>query len=247
MTPAKFIGYFRLLEHCAGSGCPVCRLVIDDTSQYLETLLYEHVTDPEARRGLRASWGFCNWHAFMLFDIDGSRSGAVIIYEDVVAAAITRIRHLAGRDRPGRFAAWIGRGRRATSALAELYRRRRRCPACVRATENEDRYLRAMIAFVDEPDFRAAYAGSDGLCVPHIVRALELAAGEARLDALVERTLSKWARLREDLGGFVRKQDYRNTEPYTEREALCYSRAFETISGARGLFGNDAHGRGRPR
>ncbi|PYM13109.1 MAG: hypothetical protein DMD81_22110, partial [Candidatus Rokuibacteriota bacterium] len=77
--PAKFIGYFRLLEHCASPGCPVCRSVIDDTRKYLDALLYEQVTDPDTRRRLRTSWGFCNWHAWLLLDVETSLSGAAII------------------------------------------------------------------------------------------------------------------------------------------------------------------------
>ena len=98
-----------------------------------------------------------------------------------------------------------------------------------------------MILFVNEPDFRAAYEGSDGLCAPHTVRAVELAAGDERADTLLGRTLEKWALLRHDLGEFVRKHDYRNTEPYTDRETRCCARAFETLGGARGLFSSDAH------
>lgn len=60
----KFFGFFRLLDACAKSGCPACRLVEDDGRRYLDALVYEQVNDPDTRRCIRAAWGFCNWHTW---------------------------------------------------------------------------------------------------------------------------------------------------------------------------------------
>jgi len=65
--------------------------------------------------------------------------------------------------------------------------------------------------------------------------------GAPGLSHLLDRTLGKWEELRKDLDRFVRKHDYRNQEPFTEAEASSYRRAFEMLSGRRGVWGNDVH------
>src|SRR3989441_3067414 len=71
----KFIGYFRLLDACAQRGCPACRCVRESGRLHLDALIYEQVTDADTRRRLRASWGFCNMHAWRLLEIENSYLG----------------------------------------------------------------------------------------------------------------------------------------------------------------------------
>lgn len=101
MGEEKFIGYFRVVEACLEPGCPVCRCVTAESRSYLDALLYEQVTDADTRRAIRASWGFCNWHTWMLVEIEHSLFGAAIIYEDLVTLALRRterLSHRAARD-----------------------------------------------------------------------------------------------------------------------------------------------------
>src|SRR6266567_9497185 len=97
LTNAKFIGFFRLIDACDGAGCPVCRCVVADSRQYLDTLLYEQVNDPETRSRLRASWGFCNWHAWMLREASNPAFGSAILSENMVRVVIRRFERLTGR------------------------------------------------------------------------------------------------------------------------------------------------------
>jgi len=123
--------------------------------------------------------------------------------------------------------------------LVELHRRRAMCPGCRAIADSESRYVELAIQFADDPQFDHAYGRSQGLCVPHAVRVLELGAGAARARQLVTRTLAKWVELRRDLEGFVEKHDHRKRRPFTEAESTAYLRALELIAGAPGLFGND--------
>ena len=75
--------------------------------------------------------------------------------------------------------------------------------------------------------------------MPHVLGALDLAAGGAAGRRLLARTLPRWAELRRDLAGFVAKHDYRNRAPFTEAEAGAHLRAIEALHGRAGLFGND--------
>src|SRR5437588_338841 len=72
----KFVGYYRLLEALDKPGCPICRCLLEDGRRHLDALLYEQVTDVETRRRLRAAWGLCNWHTWMLPTLGGGMTGA---------------------------------------------------------------------------------------------------------------------------------------------------------------------------
>ena len=240
----KFFGYFRLLDACARSGCPVCSLVEDDGRRYLGALLYEQVTDPDTRRRIRAAWGFCNWHTWMLLEVPNAASGAAILYEDLVRISLDRIRRM--RDGTTTFVTrtWsrlFARRRRPT--IVELRRRRRSCPACAWVSEAEARYLATLTRFVDDPQLARAHASSDGLCAPHLLAAVELSSGTVELGRLLDLTMLKWNALRRDLEGFVGKHDYRNRVPFTDAEASSYRRAFEMMAGRQGAWGSDLHDR----
>ena len=146
----KFIGYFRLIDACAAPGCPLCGCLLAESRRYLEALLHEQVTDVDTRRRIRRSWGFCNWHAWMLADIAGSAFGAAIVYEDLLNRLLRRTAELRGQR--SRSSGWLGnlRRRRKRAVLADLWTRRAACPGCVDAAATETRYLDTLLAFVDD-------------------------------------------------------------------------------------------------
>lgn len=243
MAEGKFIGYVQLLEACREPGCPVCRCAIRDGRRYLETLLYEQVTDPVTRRALRASWGFCNWHTWMLLEIPHAVFGAAIIYEDILDRVLARAGEAsAGADRSRR-RGWLARllGMRNAAPGRRGDGQRARCPTCAEVGDAERRYLDTLARLGHEGELEAAYARSDGLCAPHLFALVAHAGDAPGTRSLVARTRDTWRRLGRELGAFVAKHDYRNREPYTEAEAASCSRAFEILAGARGVFGNDAH------
>ena len=59
------------------------------------------------------------------------------------------------------------------------------------------------------------------------------------------RTREKWRQLRDELGSFVAKHDYRDRQPFTAAEAAASTRAFGTLAGAKSVFDNDVHPRPR--
>ena len=135
---------------------------------------------------------------------------------------------------------WLRRmGGRATEAatLAERYRARPICPGCRLLDESERRYLEMALGFAGDPEFDRAYERSHGVCVPHLMRALEIDGGGAAGPRLLARTLPKLAELRRDLEAFVGKHDHRNRQPFTEAESVACARALEAMTGAPGLFG----------
>jgi hypothetical protein len=230
MSEEKFVGFFRLVEACRAPGCPVCRCVSDESRGYLAAVLYEQVTDLDTRRAIRASWGFCNRHTWMLREIAGSLFGAAIIYEDLVRLALRRTERLAGRGRPRR---WLDALTRRRPRILAAYHARAACPACTHAADGERRYLATIVTFIDDGDLQAAYADSDGLCLPHLFAAVAQSGATPGTATLVDRTRRKWRQLRQDIAAFVSKHDYRNDEPFSEAEQAACVRAFEMLAGAR--------------
>ena len=133
----KFIGYFRLVDACALAGCPLCRCVEENGRRHLDAIMYEQVNDPDTRLRLHASWGFCNWHTWMLPEIGNSASGAAVVYEDVIRLVLRRAHRFRDRAWSSRPVSWIGRilGSAPRSALGRLYRRRKPCPVCAWSAE----------------------------------------------------------------------------------------------------------------
>jgi hypothetical protein len=272
----KSSGYLRLVDACAAPGCPVCRCLEADSRRHLTALLYEHVTDVESRRRLRASWGLCNWHTWMLLDVQSMATGAAIVYADLVALCQRRVERL--RDRApsalGRLLGWLPAGARrrlsggwfalarrrragrrpalgarpasggapapgGVPRLAQRYRQRSRCPVCDRVDVAETHYVETLVRFAGDPELGRAYGESAGLCLPHVVTAVERCAGHPGLDAVLRTTVARWGALRRDLEGLVAKHDHRSTEPPTAEEADSHHRAFEALAGRPHVFGPD--------
>jgi hypothetical protein len=246
MIEERFVGYFRLVDACALEGCPICRSLEDDGRRHLDAIVYEQVTDPDTRRRLRESWGFCNAHAWRLLEIPSAASGSAILYGDVLGRVVRRVRRL--RERGIRSRTWLmsaiarlfPAGRRA--ALVRLYRGRQACPVCAWSAQAEASYIGTILRFIDDPPFARAYAASEGLCLPHLMDAIERGAGTADLARLIEHTIPKWDALQKDLDRFVGKHDYRNTQSFSDDETSACRRAAGAMTGRRGSYGRDRRG-----
>jgi hypothetical protein len=238
----KFVGYYRLLEALGKPGCPICRCLLEDGRRHLDALLYEHVTDVEARRRLRAAWGLCNWHTWMLPTLGSGMTGAAILHEDLVRVGARRLDTLRDR-RQSRVGRWLRRWPvgSARPRPVERHVRRARCPVCVAGRQGEARYLEAVVEFLGDRELADAYTRSTGLCLPHVVRAIEEGAEGDGLRRLLDETLPKWHDVGRRLDGFVRKHEHRNTQPMSAAESSACTTAFEIVAGAAGVFGNDLH------
>jgi Family of unknown function (DUF6062) len=237
----KFIGYFRLAEACQRPGCPVCRCVNDDSRRHLQALIDEHVNDPDTRRRMRAAWGLCNWHTWMLRTIPIAKTGSAIIYEDVLRVAVRRVEKLKDRPRFTWFRKLIAPTR---PRLVERYMNRAHCPVCLASRDAELRYVDTAVDFAEDSHFALMYAESAGLCIPHIVHAIHRCSARPELGRLLQETTRKWRELCRNLEGFVRKHEYRHAEPISEAETSACEAAFEMLAGAPGLFGNGLHQEG---
>ena len=242
---AKFVGYFRLVEACERPGCPVCACLEDDSRRALGALLTGHVTDVATRRRLRESWGFCNWHTWALVDTGNAATGAAILYEDLVRVCQSRLEGLRVRRSRALVSPlrWLRglltRARRTVPRIVERHQRRPRCLVCSQLAVAETGYVDAIVASSADPELGRAYQRSTGLCVPHLLFALERSGDADGVERILESTLAKWDTLRADLDRFVAKHEYRNVTPFDDTDASSYVRASEVLAGRRQVFGND--------
>lgn len=237
--PPRFMRYFDLRDAFGKPGCPVCRLLEEGSRRYLDQLLYEQVNDPGTRDVLRATRGFCNWHAWMLREILNSASGVSILYSDFLAETIRTLKRMPERP-PAvsplrRFWARLrGLGSPAPRPVREP---RPPCPAC-HGWPSETYDLQTLVAFLDDSEFSAAYERSHGLCLPHLEQALSLAS-PAAAGCLLELTLPRLEHLRWELEEFGRKRDYRYAEEERGEEGTAWLRAVEFFVGKPQVFGNE--------
>lgn len=228
----------ELLEACAGAGCPVCRCLRARARAHLRALLAEHVTDPEARRRLDAAWGFCAAHAAALPELPESALGTAIVYGGLVEQACAWLATAAAGGAAGRQRPWGRLFGRGGARRPRPRRPRGRCPVCAELVLSEGAYLDALVGGILAADLGAAYAGSSGLCMPHVELALVRGAGRPGAGRLAALTRERLRALGDDLRGFVAKHDHRARAAITPREAAAWVTAAELVAGRPELFGH---------
>lgn len=237
--------YFALLGACGKHGCPVCRLMEEASTRYLDTLLYEQVTDVGVRQKLRRARGLCNWHSWQVRQITTAALGAAIIAKDLLeeeCAALAELQRPAILRRVGR----LFSGQLSAQSLRAYLRgwlQRELCPACQVVVAYERHALETLLNGVQEEDFARPFAASAGLCVPHMVRAAELGPSHPSLSVLVELQRGKYMQVVAELEEFCRKHDYRFARETWGLESDSWLRAIELIAGRPKVFGSDVQRR----
>lgn len=232
--------YFKLFDRLDGPGCPICGIVIDDSRAYLDSVLYERVTDVPTRKGLRESFGLCNPHTWLLRELPASSApdlGFAIIARDL----LNRFRDTAGAPPATGWRAPRGWLARAGSGLRARLKRAA-CPACVVAGRSESVHLRQLLDLLGDEAFSGKYRASSGICIPHFLVAEENNAGHAHFAALRELQIRAAQSLHDTLDRFTEKHDHRAREEITPAEARAWIDAMEFLGGKRGVFGSEMHG-----
>jgi len=236
----KHTPYFELVEAQSQAGCPICRLVYKATDRYLDSILYEAVLDPDVRAKLKGARGFCAQHVKMLRNKPGRALGIALIYRDIIRSIAQEV----AKGPPQAGGSFLGRllGRRPTRREAASPVS---CPACAIGRQAEENYVELLLAHLEDEKLYTAYAQGEGLCLPHLLLALERAPDEATRRRLLEPQLARYQAMLADLDEFIRKRDYRfRGESYGE-EGDVWLRAMNAVVGGAGL-GLSARSGGRP-
>ena len=230
----KHTPYFELVEAQIQGGCPICRLVYKATDRYLDSILYEAVLDPDVRDKLKGAWGFCAEHVEALHHKPGRALGIALIYRDIIRA-IAQIAD-GGHIAPSRGFLDRLRGRTSSrSALAADLATDRLCPACEVGQEATDNYLDLVIAHLGDEDLYSAYSQGEGLCLPHLIGAIERVRDEDALQRLVRPQVSRYLAMLSDLDEFIRKRDHRFKGEKYGPEGDVWLRAMNAVVGGAGL------------
>jgi hypothetical protein len=221
--PDKHTPYFELRDALLAGGCPMCRLGERSATHYIESVLYEGMTDPPIRQRLRTAQGLCRQHAWQMTRMRASVLGTAIIYRDVLNDLIVALE--AQPEAPGGFS-W---GRRVAKVLPEP---QMPCPACTIADEEAARVGDVLRSHLSDSEIAAVYARAGGLCLPHLRLLL------ARSTAQQAVTLRTWhlavcRELRGQLDELIRKHDYRFQGESIGSEADASRRAIACIVGER--------------
>jgi hypothetical protein len=230
--------FFELRDALAGSGCALCHLKTQSADGFLGSLLWESVNDPAKRREIRLARGFCYEHSWALVRASAS-VGVAIITRDVLQSLLASLEN-ASFDAPPRWS--LRRVREATSAklpsmatknlIAQLGPQSP-CPACVWAAKMEDIYLETLLRNLNQDGLEDEYRASDGLCLPHLRRALTQVRKKAVYDTLVSAQRGVWEKLIGQLDESIRKSDYRHLDEVWGEEAGAWLRGIAALVGSR--------------
>lgn len=222
--PRRHAGEHDLIEALDQSGCPVCHLAAEAVDAFLASVCYEQVNDLELREQLRTAGGFCRPHARAFLGQPHGRLAAAIVYRDVLVNAARRLERRGGGPR-GRLAGFLGKPEPAPTVGPDA----RRCPACRVLTEAEERHLATLRGRLTDPAIRERYRAADGLCLPHLDRALRADDDGAHLLAVA--AVEQLGALVDDLDEYIRKHDYRFRTEVWQGEDNTPARAVERAVG----------------
>ncbi len=226
-------------------GCPVCRLARDAEDRYLRFLLWENVNDLETRIRISQAMGFCRRHAWQMYGMEaaewGSTLGNSIIYEDLTGQVVHRL--VASRaavqtrdSEASRRRGWASLQRWLTGKVGYQPQAplmpSRSCRSCESGAPSAESSGDNLVRIVADPEYQALYAGSDGVCLPHLRLALELGDSSAGLEQLIAATRARLEALQHDLAEYGRKQAWQyHDEGVTAGEQTATARAVAFFAG----------------
>ncbi|MBD3308850.1 hypothetical protein GF339_20760 [candidate division KSB3 bacterium] len=231
------LGHFALVEACAQPGCPVCFLRKDAVTTSLRMVLADYVDDPDLRQELCDSLGYCGKHAWMLPAIErGNLLTVAVMYQDILERELPKTL-TSGEKQPSRGSLFHGIrqlfGGQKPASPSSSFPIQRQCPACKLGDDVETQALQLLLKALAKGDeeMQSALQESDGLCLPHLNRALELAKTDTSRELLLAFARETLAAIRHELGEFIRKHDYRFQHESIDEERYSWKRAMNLIAG----------------
>jgi len=242
----KLTSYYKLQEALGEEQCPVCFMLDKISTEYLDSVIYELITDYDTRQRVKAALGFCNWHAWKLAEMASAIGGVGILYESLFTFVNEELdgrpghvlRSAKRRRRKLRELWPFGRGRDLSSAFSSYFERER-CPACDWVRFFEKTSLETLLDFFEDAEIKAAWSSSPGLCVPHLALCLQYFSGHAQLPGLLADQRAKYDGLIAELREFNRLRDHRYHHEPRGAEQTSPRRAVLAMVGAREVFASD--------
>ncbi|ASJ03093.1 hypothetical protein A3L09_07415 [Thermococcus profundus] len=200
------------LREAMDEGCPVCRILRSYEESQIDTILYEHVNDPEVRKKFHESFGLCTYHAWKTLKKAYSEPllgplGVAIIYEGVLSIYIAALEEKKPLDEGECF-------------LCELIQRKERDTVEAFAERIEELL----------PDYENS---NSILCKRHYEMLLREVSQRSpkTADRLREIQVEKLKELRRRINSFIDKFDYRAEGEHTREEVSSLPLTIEVLKG----------------
>ena len=224
--------YHDLRDACATGGCPLCSVADRSAESYINALLWETVTDVDARRRVVASYGFCREHGWRL-DRPGGVGGAAIMLNDVIKALIAALDDTTAQPAGGSM--WDRLRGRSGAAEAEtaILQPVLECPVCAQVHRIEVDAAQALLVYLTPGAHTLVepFTAGNGLCLVHLRLTLAQPGKTQAHATLIDAQRTIWQRLHGELGEYIRKLDVQfRHQPYgAERDS--WERALKITSG----------------
>jgi hypothetical protein len=226
------LGFFDLIETFPQAGCAICKLLVRDVHQFLDSLMYEFMNERETHATFRAARGLCNEHGWQVVRLKGTSLGIAILYRASVDELLKIVQQT---PQPTSGVSRFLGGSSDQVALANRLEPVGSCPACDALLDSEKRYLQ--IFSQNFSRLEVAYQGSTGFCLPHFRLALREVRDPTHVRQMITIQTEIWTRLKAELEEFADKNDHQRIHETMGAEGDSWQRAIGQMAGEKGIFG----------
>jgi len=211
------------------SECPLCLVLKEDEKRYIEAFFSEHVMNPEYRKIVIHSRGFCKQHFQKILDFaikHYEELGLALVLKDIIESIINDLKKInLNNESLTKNSGFhiLNINIKKKKALDKLYQiesiikeREQTCPACKYLKEFDEINADTLaIMLSSNPSFLKEFKESKGLCLLHLIKLLRIIklrhknSFSSLLKDLLSLEMKSFTRLNYELKEFIRKHDYR--------------------------------------
>lgn len=212
------------------AGCPICRLSEEAVQKTADGFLYENTMNPDWRKPIMDSHGFCPTHTKLMVAVEMSSSGPVLGINYIYEALARQVADELEEHRSG----W----KKLSARLVNLGKHKEPapCPLCDFQTQTESNLLDGLFEELNlnGSTFRDAYTHGDGLCYAHLTQGVFLFAKTypEALNFIVPLTQERLRLRSAEMKEYIRKHDWHYREEVkTEAEQSAWKRTLTFFTG----------------
>ena len=162
-------------------GCPICRVLDKDEYNFMCHWQHRTFKEEKARQDLVSANGYCNFHFYEMARLTSPLVNAVVV-KDLIDKEIEEIE------------------KGAFQSLEKID-----CPVCAYLGQREDFYLQEFKTLLQEKLDQENYEKTDGLCLIHLRRILNLLKGSELSQFLLFTQAAQLKKLSLELQNFISK------------------------------------------
>jgi len=252
-TTEKGIVSIRLSEAIEKADhCFLCQLETKLEQRYISTYLSELVMDPKSRDKIVKSRGFCNYHSYkMLVSASNPANedglGMALILRSVVEQLSEDVKSQQKSAKLVTSKPWSShlKGSADSSLAAKLLAsvsNEVKCPACDHISGMMRIYIEEFLhEIVQNDEVWQLYHKSAGMCIPHYLMAMYIAAAKPRkeltpaIEKLIEKQTDTLEKIKNDLSEYIEKQDYRFSSEERAATGRYIGESLSKVVGRRGI------------